>query len=180
MKKHLIFSVIGGLIFFVWGFISWAGANLHEEEQTYTPLESEVLSAIASTGLKTGMYALGQGDKTLGMDAQWNDWVANFKGKPWGRLNYQPNMQVTMEMNLFRSFTKCLVIAAILNAILGMINTPVMKTTITFCVAIGFMGFMSEFYTSYIWYKTPGIYAHILDATVPWELVGVLAGKMKI
>ena len=77
MKNHILFSFLGAIILFIWSFLSWAAINLHQDEQTYTPLEKDVLSAITETGLEPGMYALGQGDPTGGHEAQWVEWESD-------------------------------------------------------------------------------------------------------
>jgi hypothetical protein len=72
------------VILFIWAFLSWAGINLHIEEQQYTPLEAEVLAAIAETGLEPGMYAMGQGSPEGGEDAKWAGLVGKFSGEALG------------------------------------------------------------------------------------------------
>jgi hypothetical protein len=180
MKNHILFSFLGAVILFIWSFLSWAAINLHQDEQTYTPLEKDVLSAIAETGLEQGMYALGQGDPTGGQEAQWAEWESDFKGKPWGVLNYQSNMEMSMGMNMFRGFTKDLLIAALVFMLLSMIKEVSYKKAVIMCLSIGLIAFMTEYYNGYIWFKTPGIYAHLLDAVVPWTLLGLLGGKLAV
>ena len=177
MKNHILFTLIGGVILFIWSFISWAGINFHIDEQCYTPLESELLSVIAETGIEPGMYALGQGDASKGQEAQWAEWEADFEGKPWAVLNYIEKSEMTMGMNLFHGFSMNLLVAAILFLILNQIKALNYRQAIIICVSIGFIAFMMEYYNGYIWFKSPGIYAHLLDAVVPWTLLGLLGGK---
>ncbi|PCJ81036.1 MAG: hypothetical protein COA49_06965 [Bacteroidetes bacterium] len=177
MKNHILFTLIGGVILFIWGFLSWAGINFHIDEQAYTPLETEILSAIAETGLEPGMYALGQGDATLGQEGQISDWEANFKGKPWGVLNYIETADMSMGLNLFRGFSMNLFVTALLFMILNQIKELDYKKSIMICVGIGLITFMMEFYNGYIWFKSPGIYAHLIDAIIPWTFLGMLGGK---
>jgi len=60
MKKSLLFALIGGVIIFVWQFISFAIPNFHKSRMEYSPVQDEVLAAIEKSGMKEGMYMLGQ------------------------------------------------------------------------------------------------------------------------
>lgn len=48
-----------------------------------------------------------------------------------------------------------------------------MKRTL-FAIAIGFSGFIFYPYSNFIWFKNPDIVAHMIDAIVPFALVGLL------
>jgi hypothetical protein len=178
MRNHIIFSVLGGLIFFVWQSISWSGANFHSAEQTYTPLETAVLGAIAETGLEPGMYVLGMSDPALEQEDRWAQWEANFKGKPWGVLNYQASNDMTIGMNMFRGYCISVIAAALLFLLLSRTTGLTISRAVTTAVAIGFIGFLVEPYSYSIWYKTPGVIIHLLDGVLPWAILGLLAGRM--
>ena len=51
VKKHLLYTLIGGTILFFWQFLSHAALNLHADAQQYTQVQSEILDAIAAAGL---------------------------------------------------------------------------------------------------------------------------------
>ncbi len=157
---------------FIWSFVSWAGANLHGDQKTHTPLQYEVLQAIEATGLEPGMYALGTPDPNTDMDAiniEFNDKIL---GKPWGVLNYQEKMEKSMGMNMLRGLTSSIIVALFLSIILGNLVTPTMKTAVLVSLGIGLMAFFVEPYSYHIWFKTPGTFAHLADAIVPWVLMG--------
>jgi hypothetical protein len=174
-----LFTLAGGTIIFIWAFLSWAGINLHIEEQQYTPLEADVLAAIAETGLEPGMYAMGQGSPEGGEEAKWADWVENFQDKPWGVLNYQASNEMTFGMNLFRGFSIDLIIAFLLFSLMSKVNASSLKEVLIVTLTIGFIAFLIEDYSGYIWFKSPGIMAHLIDAVVPWSLLGLVYWKMK-
>jgi len=88
MKKSLLFALIGGIILFVWQFISFAMPNFHKTAMEYTPSQDEVLAAIKESGLKEGMYMLGQPDPEL-TNEEYNAAMEKYEGKPWAILNYQ-------------------------------------------------------------------------------------------
>lgn len=125
------------------------------------------------------MYALGQGDPAGGEEAKWADWADNFQGKPWAVINYQASNDDVFVSNLTRGFTIDLVVVFLLFSLLAKLNVPTLKDGVLICVGIGVLGFFAFPYSSFIWFKTPGIFAHLLDATVPWTLLGLVWWKMK-
>jgi len=42
---------------------------------------------------------------------------------------------------------------------------------------VGFVAFLVVPYTNYIWYQTPDIWAHLLDAFVPYAIIGALYAR---
>ena len=51
-----------------------------------------------------------------------------------------------------------------------------MKAIIYLCT-VGFFAFLVVPYTNYIWYQTPDIWAHLLDAFVPYAIIGALYAR---
>lgn len=178
MKNHIIFTIVGSIVLFMWQFMSWAAINFHKEQQQYTPIEAEVLQAIADTGLEPGMYALGQGDSTGGEEAKWNDWAKNFQGKPWGVLNYQASNDNVMSENMMRSYLVNVVAAFLLFFMLSKTSVSGLKDTSILLIGMGIVGFIVEPYTYSIWYKIPGMTGHLIDAIVPWFIMAFLWTKL--
>ena len=59
MKNPIVYTLVGGLVLFVWQFFSFAAINLHGEAQTYTEKDQQILEFLDSIELEPGMYALG-------------------------------------------------------------------------------------------------------------------------
>lgn len=163
---------------FLWQFVSWGiENNLHIDQQQYTDKQEVLLEAIAETGLEPGMYALG---KPAGMtEEDMRYWEETFRGKPWGVLNYQASFDANMGSNLLRGFAVDLVIAFILFSMLAKVNATALSDALFITVGIGLVAFLAEPYIYHIWYKTPGMFAHLIDAVVPWSLLGAIWWKMK-
>ena len=62
---------------------------------------------------------------------------------------------------------------------LAKVNASTMRDALFMTVGIGLIAFLVEPYIYFIWYKTPGIFAHLIDAIVPWSLLGLIWWKMK-
>ena len=54
MKKLFVGALVGGLILFIWQFLSWSLLNIHLPEMQYTPAQDEILSALSEAGLEEG------------------------------------------------------------------------------------------------------------------------------
>lgn len=179
MRNHIIFTVVGAIVLFIYQFLSWAAINLHSDQQQHTPLETELLQSIADSGLEPGMYALGQGDPSNGQEAMWADWTENFKGKPWAVLNYiESNDMDDMASNMTRSFLVDLFAAALLFFMLSKTSISGLKDTSILLIGMGLLAFITEPYTYSIWYKMPGMTAHLIDAIVPWFILAFLWTKL--
>lgn len=180
MRNHIIFSIVGAIVLFIYQFLSWAAINLHSDQQRYTPLETEILEYLGESGLEPGMYAVGQGNPEGGQEAMWADWTENFKGKPWAVINYiESNDMDDMASNLSRSFLVDLFAAALLFFMLSKTNVSGLRDTSILLIGMGLLAFIVEPYTYSIWYKMPGMTAHLIDAIVPWFILALLYNKLR-
>lgn len=179
MKPLILPSLIGGIVLFVWQFLSYAGMNLHGNAQTYTPLQDDILAHLAELNLEEGMYALGspspeeRADYNGPLGAAYVDQHA---GKPHGVLNYQHSLDLSMGSNLFRSFCINLLTALAMLWLLGQMSLT-LQARLLASLAIGLVGFMLFPYSNFIWYKNPDIWAHLLDAVVPFAFLGWLSHR---
>ena len=176
MKAFTLATVAGGLTLFVWQFLSFAAINLHGPAQEYTPLDREILAHLAELNLEEGMYALGSPSPEERADPEGlgADYMARMEGQPYGVLNYQHEWRGDMTPNLLRSLVMNLLTAALLAWLVGKLNASTLTTKVGLCVAVGFVGFMFYPYSTFIWFKNPDIVAHMIDAVVPFALVGAL------
>ena len=55
MKKSLIGAIVGGIIIFIWQFLSWTLINLHKPAQQYTE-KQEAVMAVLNSNLEEGGY----------------------------------------------------------------------------------------------------------------------------
>ena len=177
MKKTILFALLGAVILFAWQFISFAMPNFHKASAEYTPLQDEVLAALDDSGLKEGMYMLGQPDPELSGDA-YKQAMEVYEGKPWAVLNFQMNNSSAMTMNMIRSFIMMILISWIFLWFIRQQKDPTLFKRILAGLAVGFIGFCFVPYSSFIWFKEPDIWAFLLDAAVPWIVLGWLGHKM--
>src|SRR5688572_22328572 len=103
MKKLLVGAIVGGLIIFIWQFLSFALINFHRPAAQYTPKQDEIISYLSSQLQEEGQYmmpnspadASGEEMKTMSQNAD---------GKPWALVAYHKSWESDMTMNMIRGF----------------------------------------------------------------------------
>ena len=176
MKPIFLSTVVGGLVLFIWQFLSFAAINLHGPAQQYTPLDREILAHLDALDLDEGMYALGSPspEERADPDGLGAEYMARMEGQPYGVLNYQHEWRGDMTPNLIRSLVMNLIAAALIAWLLSQAKHPTMLKRMLFAIGIGLSGFIFYPYSNFIWFKNPDIVAHMIDAIVPFGLVGLL------
>lgn len=93
MKQLIIGSLVGALILFFWGFLSWTLLPVHFKSYHYTPAQDSVMSLINSSNLESGAYLMPMADNRTGdyygtyMPAMKKNHEA-MKGKPFVSVFY--------------------------------------------------------------------------------------------
>ena len=176
MKNPVAYMFVGGLVLFIWQFLSFAALNLHGRAQSYTPKSDEIIDFLESIDLEHGMYALGAPSPEERSDpGLQEEYLKRTEGNNWGVLNYQPNWTNNMFPNLGRGLFMNLLTALLLFQVIRGMGDRSLKRRISVAVAVGWMGFMFYPYSNFIWFKNPDIWAHLIDATVPFVLLGWFA-----
>jgi len=175
MKKHLLFSIYGALIIFIWQFLSFAVTGIHGAATRYTQHQDEILAKFQELGLEEGMYILGQPNPNA---AEGTDSMDAYMNKPWATLNYQKDMSPEMLMPMARGILVGFAIAFLLFWVMSQQTSSTLKNRLLLSLAIGMIGFFFTPYTNFIWYKNPDIWGHLLDAIVPWLLLGWIGHLM--
>lgn len=176
MKKQLYFALVAGLVLFIWQFLSFAALGLHESSMAYTDKQDELLEAIDATGLETGMYYLGRAETASEEDM--NMFQEKYEGKRFARLNLMEDNTQDMQVNLIRGFLVCIVLMFLMYYVYAQQKDASLMQRIRCSIIIGLAIFFMVPYTNFIWFPQPDIYAHLIDAIVPWTLVGFVAHKM--
>jgi hypothetical protein len=175
MKKLLIGALVGGIIIFLWQFLSFALLNLHGKAFQYTPKQDEILNSLNSLLTEDGQYLI----PGLPADATSEQEEAAMKageGKPWAMVSYHKAMEMDMGMNMFRGLVVDIIAVALLCWIISKMNLPTLGTVLTASIFTGLIVFFTAPYTSHIWYDTFDIMAYFMDAIVGWGACGLWLG----
>jgi len=179
MKRRILFSLIGMVIIFGWQFLSYAMPAFHYKAQTFTPAQADILDKLKEIGLNDGMYLLGQPDPSLSR-AEQEAMMSSLDGQPWAVLNYHQRNSYDMLMPMLTNLLLSLVISFVLFWLYLQQKNPTLLNRLLISLAVGMIGFLFVPLTRYIWYWEPDIWAHLLDATIPWLILGFIGHKMAV
>lgn len=172
MKKRLIASIIGGLILFIWQFVSFAAADLHKPAHQYTDKQDAIMNFLNSQGLKEGGYMV----PGVPEGTSWSDRDKAMKaaaGKPWMIIQYHDKMDTDMTMNMIRGFLVDIITVFLFCWLIGKMDAPSFGTILASALVAGFIAFLYEPYTNSIWYKWADIWVFFADAIIAWGLAGL-------
>lgn len=177
MKKMIIGAIVGGIILFVWQFLTWGVLNLHEAQQKYTPKQDTVLSYLNSQFTEDGAYMMptfAPGTSREEMEKQ----MTAMEGKPWVQLVYHKSMDgmSKMYMNMGRSLLVNIFIIWLLCWLLVKIPSPSFATVFIGTLGTGLIVFLHAPYTMHIWYGSFDLMAHFIDALISWGIAGLWLG----
>ena len=85
--KIFIGSLVGGIIIFLWQFLSWTVLDLHRPAQQYTPKQDEVLAYLSTQLDSSGGYFMPTLPENATMDQQ-NELMEKSTNKPWAQIFY--------------------------------------------------------------------------------------------
>lgn len=175
MKKTIIAAVVGGIVLFMWQFLSWTILNLHGSSQQYTPKQDSIMQMLKTNLDKEGGYYLPSappGTSFEGMEKL----AAENVGKPWASIQYHASLEYNMGMNMVRGLIADIFIIWLLCWILAKLATNNFTTTFTATLFVGLIVYLNSSYTGHIWYPMFDIRAYLIDAIVSWGLVGLWLG----
>ncbi len=173
MKKQLIATLVGGLIVFVWQFLSWSLINVHASEFKYTPNQDKVLEAL-SANLEEGSYFMPGVPPGSSQEAE-QAAMEQAVGKPWALVQYHRALDMSMGMNMFRGFAADLVAVFLLVWLLLKFARLDFKTALLGSLALGMASYLTTSYMNSIWFETSSI-GDLIDTVVQWGLAGVWLG----
>lgn len=174
MSKTLIGTLVGGFILFIWQFLSWTMLNIHGAENTYTPQQDQILTALADIGLEEGTYFLPTA--APGATAEQQEQVmTSALGKPWAKLHYRKVFSMNMGMNMFRGLVVNLLSVFFLCWLLMKFTDQRFSTILLASLAVGAIGYMNIPYIESIWFETNSM-GYLVDTVAQWGLVGAWLG----
>lgn len=173
----LIGALVGGIILFIWQFLTWGALNLHQAQQGYTPKQDSVLNYLNSQFSEDGAYFMptfAPGTPRDEMEKQ----MKAMEGKPWAQVVYHKSMpgMNKMFMNMGRSLLVNIVIIWLLCWLLVKIPSPSFGTIFIGTLGTGLITFLHMPYTMHIWYGSFDLMAFFTDALISWGVAGLWLG----
>jgi hypothetical protein len=175
MKKLIIGSLVGGIILFIWQFLSWTVFNLHYSGNQYTPKQDAILKVLSSELDKDGQYYM----PNLPPDAtreQHEQAMKECIGKPYAVINYHQAMQMNMTTNMIHGLIVDILMAALFITLVTRMSNLNFTRVLVSSLFVGLIAFFSVPYTYHIWYTQWDLLAYFIDMLVSWGLCGVWIG----
>lgn len=175
MKKIIIGAVVGGIIIFMWQFLSWTVLDLHRPAQQYTPKQDSIVSSLSTMLPHEGGYLLpttppgASGDEIQKKSDE-------MSGKPWAIVYYHREWNVNMGLNIGKGLIANIFMVGLLCWIVSKINMPTFGAVFLASLFTGIIVFINEPFTGDVWYQLFDLRAHLTDALVSWGLAGVWLG----
>lgn len=175
MKKSIIAAIVGGIILFFWQFLSNAALDLHRPAQQYTPKQDSII-AYLNQHLEEGRYFMPT--YPVGTPSEEAQKIMEASsGKPMAIVELHKSFNnMDMRMNLIRSVLTNMLLVYLLVWILSRGNFNSFGSIFLSSLFVGLISFLYFPYATFIWYKTPGIWAEFNDAWIPWALNGLWLG----
>ena len=174
MKKSIIGAIVGGIIIFIWQFLSWSMVNLHQPAQRYTPKQDVILPVLNANLEEGGYYLPGMPENSSMEDYQ--KMMKESEGKPWATIQYHKAMKNDMIMNMVRGLLVNFLTVWLLCWILMRMAATAFSTIFIATLFTGLIVFLNVPYTNHIWFESFDLWAHLADAVVSWGTCGLWLG----
>lgn len=175
MKKLLLGAIVGGIILFIWQFLSWTVLNLHYNAYQYTDKQDAIMSTLSSQLNTDGAYMLPSLPPGSTME-QHEAAMKTMEGKPWAVIQYHQSNNMNMGSNMIRGLIVDFLIIGFFCAIISRMNALNFIAVLISSLFVGMIIFFYGPYTNHIWFKGFDLMAHFVDAIVSWGAVGFWLG----
>ena len=169
----MIGALVGGLLLFIWQFLSWTMLQIHQSQNQYTANQMEILDYL-SKNLEEGSYFL----PTVAPGASSADYeklTAEAIDKPWAKITYNSTFDNNMGMNMFRGYVINFLSVLLLCWLLLKIPDLSFGTIILATLTVGIIGYFNHIYINGIWFEGNTI-PDLIDTVVSWGLCGAWLG----
>ncbi|MFZ0391426.1 MAG: hypothetical protein WAN36_13285 [Calditrichia bacterium] len=188
MKQVVIAGILGGIVVFVWGFISWVVLPWHNYSMQTLPQEERLVGEMRGLQLETGVYFFpGMAESSDEENARKNEevWAENHRQGPIGMIFYHREGTEPMSPGVFILGILIAIIAAGVAAALLKISVNQISSygkRVAFVAMIGLFSVIAVPIYNWNWLYIPATYTIIavLDLFITWVLAGlVIAWRVK-
>ena len=173
--KIFIGALVGGLIIFIWQFLSWTMLDLHYPAQQYTPKQDSILAYLNTQFDSSGGYFMSRTPKGA-PDDEMKKHEEEMKGKSWAQIAYHKSYDASMGMNILRAFVTDILVVLFFCWILSGFTANSFGKTFLAAILTGLIISLYSNYIIHIWYETFDLEAHFIDNIVAWGATGIWLG----
>lgn len=177
IKNRIIASVVGGIILFLWQFLSYAILGIHREDSQYLPQQDRIMQVLNETISKEGTYLLPNLPPEANQQQQ-EQLMQEMEGKPFATITYVPAYQTGMARPMIRGFLLDIFLVYLLIYIFSRAGTPNFIRILAASISAGIFTWLWGPYTNHVWYQVPWstIRPLLIDAVIAWGLCGLWLG----
>ncbi len=173
MQKIIIGALVGGILLFIWQFLSWSILNIHGTQNQYTANQNEIMEFLDGR-LSEGEYfipTVPPGSSSEDREALY----AQSQGKPWAKISYRQALEMSMGSNMFRGFVVDFLAVLLLCFILIKIENNNFMTSFLSALSVGIISYLTIPYLNSIWFEGNSI-PELIDAVAQWAICGAWLG----
>ena len=172
--KMIVGALVGGLLVFIWQFLSWTMLNMHGSQQKYTPNQDSILNFLSTQLTEDGTYFLTNAAPGATQEDQ-QKLMESSAGKHWAQISYHKTMNMAMGMNMVRGYLVDVFAVMLLIWLLLKIPELSFQTAIISSIVVGVIGYLTTEYTNSIWFENNSV-PDLIDAIVSWAICGTWLG----
>jgi hypothetical protein len=177
MKQLLLGALIGGIILFVWGWLSWSVFPIHTASIKSIENEEAVISSMHVNMTQKGVYVF-PGMPTTQDQTAMDEWAQKYQQGPVGMIIYDPDgsepmMASQMIVGIILSIVSSFIAAWFLSR-----STAISSSYFARVAYIGMLGIFVSLVVHVVnwnWMGYPLDYtiSWIMDAVIGWTLAGL-------
>ncbi len=174
-KKFVIACLVGGIILFLWQFLSNAAIDIHAANHKYTANQDAIIATLNANLTEDGQYHLPMYAPDASDEVK-QKMMEEGHLNPSIQINYHKVYGNTMPMNMIRSVLANIVaVALFVFFVLNQMKVVNLKSTVMLAIGVSLCMYLVTSYGNAIWYKTNS-FPDLIDAIVSWGLTGAWLG----
>jgi hypothetical protein len=185
IRSLVLGTILGGLVAFIWSFISWELLPWHEKALQSFHNEDEVSAVIASHITKSGSYILPGAPSQEGLTSEQKKAAQDIAMQKWQK---GPVMFAAIRSAGFGSFPARLIIQMLYQMAAALLLTWLLLQTtglsyarrVAFCGVAGLAASVIADLPNWNWWGLSGTYTavNLVDYTLTWLLAGLVIAKV--
>lgn len=172
-------ALVGGVVYFLWSFLSWMVLPWHESYMKKLPNEEPVAAAIKANVSEPGLYMTPWHEKGADQAAM----QASMKAGPVGVMMLHPQgMDCSMALPLIRAFLMTCLMSLLATYLLMQTRGLSFYRRMGFVKKVGLVGSLWFIFCNWNWWGYPAMYfvVNVADQLVGWSLVGAAIAKFVV
>jgi hypothetical protein len=173
--RIFIGSIVGALVVFVWGFLSWEVLGLYDKSITSMPNADVVVPVLKTNVGQTGAYFFPPMPENQADPAAMTAWEEQHKAGPIGMLMYRAEGSATMDMmTMVRGFCIYFVASMLLSCVMMAAQLRNFILRMAFVIIAAAFAVMVCHISTWNWMMFPDKYALAMtaDTMVGWTIAG--------